>query len=89
MTIALPPERAAERLCPLARTFAASKAEPGCRGPSCAPWRWTIGGPWKAAVQKLAAQTGEKVPYPKAARAVADDPAAFGLHGYCGMGGQP
>lgn len=92
----IPAESAAETLCPLARTFALPKAEKGCHGPSCALWRWekitTAHPAWKAAVQRVAAETGEKVPYAKAAAAVADNLEAHGLvptRGYCGAGGAP
>lgn len=88
------PEQAAEWLCPLARTFAASPSVKGCQGASCALWRWepvsTSNPLWRAAVKAEAEKTGEKAPFPKAARVVADDLEAFGIkveRGYCGMGG--
>jgi hypothetical protein len=88
--------RVEDRLCPLARTFATTPAVPNCRGAECALYRVlpiTTKHPlWLPAVRKLAEQTGEKPPYTKAARAVADDPAAYGMaadEGYCGLGGQP
>jgi hypothetical protein len=37
---ALIPTDAATRLCPLSRTFAATPAILGCRGPDCMFWRW-------------------------------------------------
>ena len=90
------PSEAQSILCPLARTFAVSSAQAGCRGPSCACWRWekiTTSHPrWKAAMQDEIARTGEKAPFPKAARAVADNQIALGLVpevGYCGVGGLP
>jgi len=89
------PEEAQEALCPFARTFAAPVAEPGCRGPSCALWRWekiTTQHPlWLPAVRAEAQRTGEPKPYPKAAKYVADNKAALGLlptKGYCGAGGE-
>jgi hypothetical protein len=88
------PEQAAQLLCPTARTFAVSPAQDGCRGPACAAWRWvhtTTSNPlWTAAVRGVAEATGEKPPYAKAARAVADDMPAFGMaptRGFCGLGG--
>ncbi len=87
------PETASEMLCPLARTFGV-ELQAGCRGPSCSVWRekppLVTDRGWKNAVKEEAARTGEKSPYAKAARAVADDPAGFGLEvgfGYCGLGG--
>ena len=92
-----PTEASADWLCPLARVFADQKAEPMCRGPKCAAWRWmpiTTGHPaFKTALATAAAETGEtRPPFPKAARLVADDPAKYGMpaaptHGYCGVGG--
>ena len=90
------PEQAAEALCPLSRTFGAKDAVKGCRGPECMPWRWQeimAGHPrWKAAVHTEAEKTGEKAPFAKAARVVADNPKAHGLvpeKGFCGIGGEP
>ncbi len=87
-------DQAAGLLCPLARTFATPKAVPTCQGPHCALWRWvpvTTSSPdWKRAVQAETERTQEKVPYPKAARYVADNMQALGLvptQGYCGAGG--
>jgi hypothetical protein len=82
------PEEAAGLLCPLARTFAAQTAEPGCKGPSCAVWRWSTSGRWAEAVLEVAREIGEGVgPKPKASRIVADDPGKFGCSGFCGLGG--
>lgn len=96
MTALTPTEAAQEWLCPLSRTFATTPAATHCRGASCALWRWekvTTAHPlWKGAVKAEAEKTGEKPPYPKAARTVADDLEAFGMtveRGYCGMGGAP
>lgn len=90
------PETADAVMCPFARTFSASVAKPGCRGPLCALWRWEkimAGHPvWRAAVQNEGKRLGEGPPFAKAARAVADNPEAFGLtpvKGFCGAGGQP
>jgi hypothetical protein len=83
-------------LCPFSRTFAATPATPLCRGAECALWRWeriTVAHPaYKDAVKSRADETGEKVPYPKAARHVADNLETYGLiptRGYCGAGGEP
>lgn len=83
-------------LCPFARTFSATPAFQYCRGTECAIWRWekfTTAHPmWRDAVRAEAEKLGEKPPFAKAARIVADDPAAFGLvpnKGYCGAGGMP
>jgi hypothetical protein len=90
------PTEAAALLCPLARTFAASPAVEGCRGPACAAWRWetvTTAHPlWREAVRAEAEKTGEKVPFAKAARLVADNAVEFGLvptKGFCGLAGLP
>lgn len=83
------PEDARQWLCPLARTFAAPTAEPGCRGPSCALWRWSTSGKWAGAVKAVAAEIDDKAPFPKASRIVADDPAKYGCGGFCGLGGTP
>jgi hypothetical protein len=91
----LTPEAASAKPCPVARCFGGDiKSE--CRGPECILWRWKpvmAGTPaWKAAVLSEAAKLDEKAPFPKAARIVADDPAAFGLmptEGFCGLGGEP
>ncbi len=87
------PEQAAQSLCPFARTFAASPAVTGCRGADCMLWRWenvtTAHPAWKAAVLAEAENTGEKTPFAKAARHVADNAEALGLvptRGYCGAG---
>ena len=88
------PEEAGTKLCPLARTFGSATADPHCRGDECMAWRWApllAGTPeHRTAIRKLAEETGEKPPYPKAARAVAEDPEAHGItanRGYCGVGG--
>ncbi len=88
------PEDAANTLCPLARTFADAKAVSGCRGPSCACWRWekvTTDRPeWKEAMRARMEETGEKAPGFKAAAWVVENKVALGLvptRGYCGMGG--
>lgn len=88
------PEEAKDLLCPFSRTFAQPIAVPGCRGPACALWRWeaiTTSHPlWKPAVQKRAAETGEKVPYAQASKWVAENLVELGLvptKGYCGAGG--
>lgn len=90
------PEQAAGALCPFARTFAASPAVTWCRGEVCMLWRWeavTTAHPlWRAAVLAEAEKTGEKSPYPKAARHVADNAETLGLvatRGYCGAGAKP
>lgn len=84
-----------ETLCPFARTFAATPAHIHCRGPECALWRWeditTAHPKWKAAVLAKAEEIGDKVPYAKAAKWVADNRAEIGLvptQGYCGGGGK-
>lgn len=95
-----PKDRQSLPLCPLARTFilagGTSLSDARCRGPECALFRWeriTTAHPnWAASVKAVAAEMGEKPPYPKAARVVADDPVKYGLvpvRGYCGAGGQP
>lgn len=90
------PEDARGMLCPVARTFASKVAYEGCQGPACMAWRWekVMAGSarWKAAIRAEAERTGERQPYPKAAQALAEDPAAHGLvadRGFCGMGGTP
>ena len=92
----LTPEQAAETLCPLARTFAVAQAQKGCHGPACACWRWekvsTSHPLWKDAVKTEAMRTGENIPYPKAARYVADHASELGMapeRGFCGLGGMP
>jgi hypothetical protein len=88
------PESAAEALCPFARTFGAPKAEAGCRGPSCALWRWVpiqANDPrFTAAVAKLTG--GSAVKHKEAVAAVMADREAHGVPvkpevGYCGAGG--
>lgn len=72
--------------CPISKTF----ADPirTCRGEGCPLWRWSTGGPWKDAVLKVAAEIGDKSgPKAEAAAIVAKDPAKYGCHGYCGLGG--
>lgn len=90
------PETADATICPFARTFAATPAQTGCRGPTCALWRWekvtTAHPAYRDAVRAVAATVEDKPPFPKAARIVADDPEKYGLvpsKGYCGAGGQP
>lgn len=89
-----PHDATKEVLCPMARTFAASPAQETCRGDVCACWRWeritTTTPGYKEAVSKVAKDLNEKVPFPKAARYVADNLVEFGLvptKGYCGLGG--
>lgn len=91
----LTPEEARSLLCPLARTFATKDAVTGCRGPECAVWRWekiTTSHPaWMPAVRSVASEIGEKPPYPKASKIVADDLVKYGMtedRGHCGLGGQ-
>lgn len=88
------PEEAAHLLCPVARTFSASPATAGCKGPECMVWRWeavTVKHPlWLGAMQARAAEIGEKAPYPKAAAWVAANLADLGMvpvKGWCGLGG--
>ena len=88
------PEEAKSLLCPFARTFGVAKAEPGCRGPECALWRWetiTTAHPlWKPAVQKRAAEASEKPPYSQASKWVAENLVDLGMvptKGFCGAGG--
>jgi hypothetical protein len=90
------PTEARDLLCPFARTFGVAKAEPGCRGPECALWRWetiTTKHPlWLPSVQAKAKDTGEKPPYAQASKWVADNKEALGMvptRGFCGAGGQP
>lgn len=92
----IPHSSAGSMYCPFARTFAVKEAKEGCRGVACALWRFekiNAGHPlWKKAIAAEVAKTGEKAPYSKAARAIADDPEAHGLvsdRGYCGAGGAP
>ena len=92
----LTPEEAAGTLCPLARCFALPQAEKGCRGPSCACWRWekvTTDHPaWKAAMSARIKETGEKAPFKDAAAWVVENKVALGLipaRGFCGIGGAP
>lgn len=96
MTMLKPSEAATQWLCPLARTFSDKEAVAHCRGDSCAVWRWekitTAHPAWRDAVKAEAEKIGEKVPYAKVAKIVADDLERFGLtaeRGFCGLGGQP
>jgi hypothetical protein len=86
---------ASNLLCPLARTFGANN-QTGCRGADCAVWRWvpvTTAHPgWVKAVQAKAEELGEKAPFIRSSKWVAENKIELGLvptHGYCGMGGQP
>jgi hypothetical protein len=88
------PDDAKSLLCPFSRTFAASPAVVGCRGPECALWRWepiTTAHPlWKDAVLKHGAELGEKALYPKASAFVAQNKEILGIvptKGFCGAGG--
>ena len=88
------PTEAKDLLCPFARTFGVAKAEPGCRGPECALWRWeavtTKHPDYVALVKANAEENGEMPPYKIAARYVADNLVALGLvptRGFCGAGG--
>ena len=88
------PEDAKGLLCPFARTFAASPAVAGCRGPECALWRWetvTTAHPlWAKAVRAKGDEFGEAAPYRKASAWVAENKAALGMvptKGFCGAGG--
>lgn len=90
----LTPEDAKALLCPFARTFAASPAVPGCRGPECALWRWetiTTAHPlWRDAVKNKAQELDERPPFPKASAWVAENKEALGMiptKGFCGAGG--
>lgn len=72
--------------CPISQTFDVPVTN--CRGDSCPLWRWSTAGPWKDAVLKVAAEIGDKSgPKSEAAAIVAKDPAKYGCHGYCGLGG--
>jgi hypothetical protein len=89
------PEDAKSLLCPFARTFGVAKAEPGCRGPVCALWRFekiTTAHPlWKPAVLKRAEEIGDKPPYAKAAAWVSENKEVLGMvptRGFCGAGGE-
>lgn len=91
----LTPEEAEDKWCPFARTFARKEASAGCVGPTCMLWRWetvTTKHPlWLEAVRAKAAETGEKVPFPKASAWVAENKEALGMvptRGFCGAGGQ-
>lgn len=81
-------------LCPLARTFADARANPHCRGAYCAAYRVlpvsTSHPLWAPAVRKVAAEIGDKPPYAKASKLVADNLTAHSMSktdGYCGLGG--
>ena len=90
------PETASETLCPFARTFGSPKSQEGCRGPSCAIWRWV---PLQAndprfvsAVAKLI--DGNVLKHKEAVAEVMKDREAHGVPikpevGYCGAGGAP
>ena len=88
-------DEAAAMLCPQARMFGMKEVAPYCHGDKCMAWRWVEMGStpeWRAAVKAEAARIGENIPYPKASRAAADDPAAHGLvpsRGFCGLAGKP
>lgn len=73
-------------LCPVGRIM--TPAHDRCIGPECAAWSWKTGAAFAAAVKKLATETGEASPFPKASRAVADEPGKYGLEGVCGFSGQ-
>ena len=67
-----------------------------CIADDCPMWRWrerqVSDAGWSEAVRAEAERTGEKAPYAKAARVVANAPEAHGMGprtGYCGMGGKP
>lgn len=91
------PEAAAQLLCPLARTFAAPKPQEGCRGPSCALWRWqpiAANDPRvTAALAKIAKELGGGPNRTKQATEILmKDRAAYGVptepeKGFCGAGG--
>jgi len=93
------PEDAATLLCPLARTFAAKEAVMGCRGPSCALWRWKplmASDPrFAAALKTITAELGGGSNRLKEATAILmADRAKYGVPtepevGFCGMGGNP
>ncbi len=96
MTRAMTPEAAAEKVCPIARLFPSAHVEANCRAAACMMWRWeplsTADPAWRAAVRSIADEAGEKAPFPKAARAVAENPEAHGLSaqtGFCGLAGRP
>lgn len=89
---------AKDLLCPFARSFilvgGTSVADKGCHGPDCMLWRWetiTTAHPlWKDAVLTKGAELGEKPPYAKASKWVAENMVALGLvptKGFCGAGG--
>lgn len=90
------PETASLALCPFARTFGASKSQEGCRGPSCALWRWVplrADDPrFTAAIAKLT--EGSALKHKEAVATVMADREAHGVPvkpevGYCGAGGAP
>ena len=91
----LTPDAASKLPCPISRTFGDAPTR-NCRTTGCLLWRWkpvtTAHPAWKAAVLAEAAKLGEKAPFPKAARIVADSPEAFGLivtEGWCGLAQEP
>ena len=93
-------KQAAERLCPVARTFHNGKSN--CIGSQCILWRWRAplaGDPEfvaavKAEMSRMAEGTGKQPVafHAKAASAVAFNPEGHGILptlGYCGLGGNP
>ena len=67
-----------------------------CLADNCPMWRWrerqTTDAGWLDAVRAEADRTGEKAPFAKAARVVANAPEAHGMGprtGFCGMAGKP
>ena len=90
------PEEAAAKTCPIGRTQPMKNAVVMCRGTDCMFWRIkardTSEPGWKEAVRKVADESGEKAPYAKSSRTVANDPEAHGMgpqRGYCGLAGEP
>lgn len=89
-------EDAKAMICPIARVSGLPKIPSKCRGSACMLWRWqelmTSSPGYKEALKKLGEENGEKPPYAKAARMIADHPEHYGQtveRGWCGLGGTP